>query len=280
MRIGILLLFASAACAGDGTYCAAWSPDGKWWAFGSDHSLRIVDAGTQKVVRTIPTWSTVHDVRFDATSQRLLFSGKGNTFTIAELDGRIVVKHKEVNPVVAFSAAWSADGKTVLSMGPKKTLLVWKHPFDKPARRIEGGGPLWKYALTADGARAIAVDTEGYLTLWNARDGKKLLRTRAHDGYVFAMQLDRLLATGGSARDRTVALLDPLSLRLVRRIDAGLIVNSLAFSPGGSMLAVGGKNRVHLYDVATGSLRKKWKSGSAGLAFSPDGKRLLTVSTR
>ncbi|MEM8885590.1 MAG: WD40 repeat domain-containing protein [Planctomycetota bacterium] len=57
-------------------------------------------------------------------------------------------------------------------------------------------------------------------------------------------------------------------------------MSSLAFSPGGSMLAVGGKNRVHLYDVATGSLRKKWKSGSAGLAFSPDGKRLLTVSTR
>jgi len=285
MRIPVLLCLASVACA-DGAFCVDWSPDGKWIAVGREHSVELRDAKTQAVSRTIESWSTVHAVRFGKDSKDLLFAGKGNTFTIVGIDGKPVTAPGEVNPVVGFSAARSTDGRTVVSVSAGNDLLVWKPPFDKPVRTLKGADHVWKYAITPDGARAFAVNREGKLTTWDVESGKRLVQVDAHEGYVFAMEMNEqgtLLATGGSADDRTVALWDPLSLRLDRRIDVKVIVRALAFSNDGKLLAVAGdEKRVDVFEIATGerreTVRLPWKPSA--VAFSPDGKRLLILDVR
>jgi len=286
MRYLLVLLLAPAACA-EGHFAADWSPDGKWIAVGLQDGVRILDAKTRKAVRTIPAWSTVHAVRFGAKSDDLLFAGKGNAFTLARLDGTVLVEHADVNPVVGFSAARSDDGKVVVSAAPGNTLLVWRQPFERPERELKGGGHVWKYAVTPDGARAVAVSREGRLTAWEVSSGKRLAQADAREGYVFAMQMSadgRLLATGGSARDRTVALWDPKTLGLERRIDAGVIVRALAISPDGKLVAVAGNGkRVDLYETATGKRAgtvEGLKHATAALDFAPGGDRLLVVTFR
>jgi WD40 repeat protein len=286
MRILLLLCLSPIACAGE-AFSADWSPDGKWIAVGTGHSVRIEDAKTRKLVRTIDSWSTVHAVRFGTRSEDLLFAGKGNTFTIAGIDGKVRVSHDGINPVVGFSAARSDDGKTIVSVDTDHDLLVWSHPFRAPKRKLTGAGHVWKYALTPDGIRAFAVNRKGELTSWDVGSGKRRGTFSAHKGYVFAMRMSRdgrFLATGGSADDKTVALWDPVLFQLKRRIEAKVIVRALAFSPDGKRLAVGGnKKRVDVYGTRTGK-RLETIRGLPGtpsaLAFAPDGKRLLIVTFR
>ena len=91
----------------------------------------------------------------------------------------------------------------------------------------------------------------------------------------------RYFVTGGSARDRTVAIWNPQRFAIERRIEYGTVVRALAISPDGRTLAVGGNRKtLQLYDLASGrecgSIRKlpDWPSG---IAFDPGGRRLLVT---
>ena len=289
MRIALLLL-ALVACRSscDGYYAAAWSPDGRLLAIGTGHSVRLEDAATRALVRDIPTRWTVHDVAFTADGRHLVYCGKGNTFSIAPVGHEAAfISHPEVNPVVSFSAAVSRDGGTILSAGTDDRVLVWKRPFDEPARSLTGAGKLWQYAITPDGARAVATATSGHVTMWDVASGKLLGRQLAHDGYIFALAMSptgKHFATGGSADDHIGRIWSARALKQQRHMDFGTVVRTLAFSPDGRTLAVGGNRKtLTLYDVATGRKRgtiddlPDWPSA---LAFSPNGERLLVTFAR
>jgi WD40 repeat protein len=71
--------------------------------------------------------------------------------------------------------------------------------------------------------------------------------------------------------------------RLIRRIPAGPgVIESVAFSPGGRLLAAGGTdNRVRLWNVASGVSRDVFRADTGGVAsveFSPDGRTLASAS--
>ncbi|MHC4450629.1 MAG: WD40 repeat domain-containing protein [Planctomycetota bacterium] len=287
MRIGLLLLLV-AACASsrDGYYAAAWSPDGKLIAIGTGHSLRIEDAENRALVREIETGGTVHAVCFTADGDQVLFCGRGNTFSLAPMDGE-PLRHPEINPVVGLSAAMSADARTILSVSAENDFLVWRHPFDKPERRLTGGGYPWTYALTPDGRYAIGTTPDGQVLRWDVDTGRRDPLVNAHNAYIFAVAMSRdgrHFVSGGSARDKTVAVWDPRTFRIEYRIDYGTVVRALAISPDGRTLAVGGNRRsISLYDLATGTSQgqidelEDWPSG---IAFSPDGSRLLVTFPR
>ncbi len=290
MRIALLLLFAVAACRSDcdGYYAAAWSPDGRLLAIGTGQSLRLEDAATRDLVHEYATRFTVHDVAFTADGRNLLYTGKGNTFSLVPVGaGAPALAHPEVNPVVSFSAAVSRDGKTILSAAPNDEVLVWGDPFQKSVRALKGAGKLWQFAITPDGARAVATSTSGHVTMWDVATGKLLGRSKGHDGYIFALAMSPTgnhFATGGSADDTIVRVWNIDKLGEARHMIFGTVVRTLAFSPDGKTLAVGGNRKVvTLYDVKTGRVGgtigdlPDWPSA---LAFSPDGDRLLITFAR
>lgn len=290
VRIAAILLVALVGCASsrDGYYAAAWSPDGQILAIGTGHSLVLLDADTHDVIREFETGGTVHAVAFTADGSQVLYAGKGNTFTLARVDGTgNPVCHPQINPVVAFSAALTPDARTIVSRGDNGDLLVWRAPYSDIERRLTGGGYAWTYALTPDGTYALSVTPDGQVFRWNVHTGERDPLVNAHDSYVFAAVMDpngRYFVTGGSARDQTVAIWNPGTFQIERRIDFGTVVRTLAITPDGTTLAVGGNRKtIHLYDLATGEPRgmigglPDWPSG---MAFSPDSQRLFVTCPR
>jgi len=81
------------------------------------------------------------------------------------------------------------------------------------------------------------------------------------------------------SKQRGVELWDVHQQKSLDTFDFGVQINSLAFSPDGEKLAVGGaKSRIELISTTAlkkGTLRKSPPFGSITLiAFSPDGKRM------
>ena len=131
-------------------------------------------------------------------------------------------------------------------------------------------------------SRTISTEAQGALhnALLTQRERLELF---VHQGFVYSVAFSpdrRLLATSDSSE---VKLWDPVSgARLATHFTGAGAVLSLSFSPDGTKLATGGKDKTaRLWDVKSGRELVVF-NGHKGLvwsvAFSPDGTRLATAS--
>jgi WD40 repeat protein/serine/threonine protein kinase len=150
-------------------------------------------------------------------------------------------------------------------------------------------------AISPDGESIAASDQEGMIRVWDARTRQQRRSFRAHDKHArsVAFSTDGLrLATGGW--DGTVKVWDAQTggLLFPRKGPGGRIA-CVAFSPDGKCLAAGssacggpgmtgadGPGVLQIWDATLGEpLRTiRGHDGVIRMAFSPDGRRLATVS--
>jgi dipeptidyl aminopeptidase/acylaminoacyl peptidase len=222
----------------------ALSPDGTVvvsWKY-------LYDTATGKRLRTFG--------RPDDDVRALAFSPDGKTLALAGKDGPIrlwdvatarQVRHFGTQEV--YSLVYSPDGKTLAASVAGRTVVLWD-PATGSARhrhrfREHGSAPVRMLAYSPDSALLASEGFSGVLLLWDARSGKKFAQFR---------------------RDPHTRLL------------------AFAFSPNGKTIASAyafGDYGVTLWELATGRPRLRL-TGHRGhvccLAFSPDGKRLVTGS--
>ena len=183
--------------------------------------------------------------------------------------------------------AWGLeDGDIVLwDVGRRRTLGI-----------LDGSGLITGLALSPDG-RTLASAADRVVTIWDLARRRTIGSFTAEDDvWPVAFSPDGRTLAAGSA-DRVVTLLDATDGRRVatlgppggplppledpRYLDRALSwPRSLAFSPDGRLLAVGGPDhKVHLWDVADRRLLASLKGHGAevvALAFSRDGRRLAS----
>ncbi len=264
----------------------AFSPDGKLLAAGTYRQLiHVWDAATGKEIRRL-------------------------------------VEHDEFVSNVAFTP----DGKRLVSRDGNGVVLVWNVATGKSLRHMEAHAPeqcLRAFGVSPDG-RTLAVG--GRLRFLDLETGRESL-AREPGGGVVAFGPGGLLLTGetglvawdtAAARERRRFLLDDqetiractsagrkevaavttggtiyrwdVATGRRRKIDADASGASVAFSPDGTLLAVGNNNNtISLHDPASGEevrtlrlgeqamgRRRRFGHTVAALAFSPDGKVLAT----
>jgi WD40 repeat protein len=209
----------------------------------------------------------------------------GKTLVTGGYDGKLTWFSTEAKKVIRSEAAhakWirrvvsSPDGRLVASVADDMVCRLWAADTGKPVTELRGhaektphgfGSMLYAVALSADGKLLATGDKVGKVKVWDVAAGKELAEVHAPIMYTWD-PVQRLHSIGG--------------------------VRSLAFTPDGKTLAVGGTGkignidhleanaRVELFDWAAGKrltefVADKSKGLVNRLQFAPDGSWLLAA---
>ena len=140
-------------------------------------------------------------------------------------------------------------------------------------------------AISPDGL-TLAAGHWDIVVLWNMLTGERLATLRGFGRYVVGLSFSRdgkILA--GGTDDGGLQLWDARHFEKLAAVDlGGLSVSVPQFSPDSRLVAVGvyGAGTVFLIDVASAKIADRQKvsdQGCGSVAFSPDGRYLITPST-
>jgi WD40 repeat protein len=226
----------------DGVTCLAFTSDGQWVVSGGiDSCIRVWDARTGK--EQTPT----HDNR-----------------------GRVLV-------------ALSPDGNRLATYGPNQPIRCWDTATGKETRSLSAGAT-YTYAsvmFSADGSRLTAL-TDKTLRSWDLETGREL--SHWHLGREFqqgALSPDGRTIVGRSTTSKLylyhVQTHHPLPIGKA----APTLFRYLISPDSQSVCTLGNAGDVRQLDPATGkeSFRFKVPARVFNLAFTPDRKMLITLST-
>ena len=204
---------------------------------------------------------------------------------LREMRERPILKDHE-NEVV--SAAFSPDGKRIVTSSLDKTARLWDAETGKPIGEPLTGHAdgLSRAAFSPDGKRIVTASDDKTARLWDAETGKIIGEPLTHSESVrsaaFSPDGKRIVT---ASWDKTARLWDaetgkPIGEPLARHAAPVL---SAAFSPDGKRIVTASFDKTaRQWNVETGEPTGEPLTGHAeavsSAAFSPDGKRIVTAS--
>jgi WD40 repeat protein len=257
----------------------AFAPDGHWLVTSStDGTARIWDAASGQELRTL---------------QR---ENAGPLWAIAVMpDGKRVVTGSEDRTARVWDAAsgqirLTIQGHTDLPVLGASTVALLsslhaRGPFLAASALSPGRtghiGRVWAVAATPDGRRLVTGSEDGTVRIWDASNGRELLRPLAHTGEVFcvAISADGKWLVTGSGGQSVLKLWDVASGReLSWSGQCVSLIRSVTTTPDGKWVVAGNGK---IWDRASGGeIRTLYPGPEDGtcVAVSPDGQRLAIGS--
>ena len=180
---------------------------------------------------------------------------------VAELDGQ-----RAMNGNLAFSP----DGKYLAAPGLDKTIVVWRMSDQTILGTVACPDVVTNLVFSPDGALLAGFSSNGAIAIFQLSDGK--LRYQL-SGYSLAFTANgkTMAVAFGNSDSARITLYNSADGKPIKEFatDGG----SLAFSPDGKLLAVGG-NSLLLLQTSDGKVLKSLANPApyGPLAFSPDGK--------
>ncbi len=291
----------------------ALSPDGKTIATAGGQEVRLWDSNSGELLDRLPEASDLKFVAFSPDGKRLAFGGKDGIIRLWEPATRRVVARLEGHRGWVTGLKFSPDGRHLASTGEEATVRLWELATGKERHRWNSNMSMTGLAFSPDGT-ILAVSSCGgdpqqgwrgsRLRLWNVTSGKELAAPDVNE-HVWVNDV----AFSPDGRTLAVTVFDqlhsPRKLRLLevatgRERLAGALpgtITGVAFSPDRRLLAVcnhagirGGpdpeghirdRTVIRVLDALTGQEVHRLvghRGGVSRLAFSPDGRRLVSAS--
>jgi WD40 repeat protein len=259
----------------------AFSPDGQWIATGGFRSVRLWKKSPSAPATSLLAKAVgLAAVRQDETLVAMVNAiGDVEVWDVAK-NSRLHVFSNQTSSVA--SIAWADQANRVVIAQERGRISVWDIATGKLLVETETNAVLREVDVTADGSHLIARTSAGSVQLFRmVSENETVSLTKVHESLggvtdATAIELISLpsmmavIARGAGG----VAIVEPNENKVVRSIDHGAVVVSLAVSSDETKLATGGRDGVtHLWNVADGSKIQSMES-------TPDDRLLLARSQR
>lgn len=183
------------------------------------------------------------------------------------------------------TAAYSPDGKYVVSASWDNTVMIWLSPEGRLLHELKGHkGSLTSASYSNDGKLIVTTSKDSTAIIWRAADGKVLHELKGHTDWVNAASFspdDKNVVT--ASWDNSIKVWDTKTGRLTRSITNHKgPVSAVAYSGDGKYIISASKdNTSKLFNAADGKMILDLKGHSDwvnGAEISGDKKLIVTAS--
>jgi WD40 repeat protein len=287
----------------------AYSHDGRRMVTGgSDWTVRLWNTAPKmaEVFALRGHWSRVNSNNFAPDGASLATGSEDRTARVWNLSKAAPVQTAQLNKdnVAVYTVVHSPDGKLLAVGGANTVAHLWDLAKRSELRSFSGHpSSVNQLFFTPDGKQLLA-SSHKHVVLWNANTAREMYRFEGHEQQVNSMTMSpdgRFVLTGTGYyqykdgkivtikgeyqyTDCTIRLWDVRDGRLKKDItNLEKPVSNLTFSPDGRTFACGMWYKPSsLWQASIEALTKKAEVKNTSVwshqhAFSPDGKRLVTL---
>jgi WD40 repeat protein len=261
----------------------AFRSDGKWCATGcNDGNARVWDVSSHKLLLTLPHKGPVTAVAFNPEGGTVATGSEDGTVRLWKLPGGEPLRAGPLRHGGAvYAAAFSPDGKTLVTGGADGTARLWNAGTGEPVgESVRHPAAVRAVAFRPTDGREILTGCEdGKARFWLVRDGRFLDFDLPHPDVVQAVTYSpdgNTVLTGCS--NHQAQLWERATGRPVGEpLQDCSEVRGVAFGRDGRTILTVSLNGARLWTIP-GPLVLRHDQWVAAVAFSPDGRKLLTGS--
>ena len=254
----------------------ALSPDGRTVVAGSGAEVRLWDAASSQLQRSLPmTEGPVRALALLPDGRFLVVGVEGAPLTLWDLASGRPARSWSRHPGFATSLALLPGGRFVVSGGSDRVVRLWDPSAGRVVREMAGHEDAVT-AVAAGPTRLASASRDGTVRLWALEDGRCLATLRGHTGRVLAVALDepraRVVSAGEDGTVRDWGLHSHEAVRVSH--SHGQAVLGLALSPDGGRILAGSADRtVRAFEAEGGRIASLIRLDGAvqALAMGPDG---------
>ena len=278
---------SSVAYSPDGTTIATGTRFAEYW----DPSLRLWDAGTGTLIKTVDHTRPVADLAYSPDGNTIATAGGFDGVRLWDAETGTLIKslneHGDSPEHQVENIAYSPNGNT-LAASINNVVSLW-NVSESGIRKTLTGHTLRinSVAYSPDSLTVATGGGDAIVHLWSNANGLLLHELEGHRSTVSSIAYSpdgHTIATGGEDYKAEVHLWNaetaPAPGTLIKTLDTRGFVNSVAYSPDGNTLAIGGAG-VQLWNAHTGTLEKTFRGHASfvwSVAYSPDGRALASAS--